>query len=182
MAKPAYTTAYTSQPIVITARRPILSDQLPPTIDTVAFTTCSAAHIRGTKRTVPATSVNFSRRNASVEFPSVKSVRTSMKRVKDGGSGDVAAVPVAAASPVVSGWFDTTGYTTLQLAYVFTNSTGSTTLTVEGSFDGSTQDTDMAYAALAASPPSAVPAWKTTDSAVASGRPVMRSPLRGASG
>jgi len=56
------------------------------------------------------------------------------------------------ASPLVSGWFDTTGFTTLVLMYVFTNSTGTTTLTVEGSFDGTTQDTDMAYAALAASP------------------------------
>lgn len=63
----------------------------------------------------------------------------------------VAPVTVAA-SPLVSPWFDTTGYTTLLLTYVFTNSTGSTTLTVEGSFDGSTLDTDMTYAALAASP------------------------------
>jgi hypothetical protein len=55
-------------------------------------------------------------------------------------------------SPVVSGWYDTTGYTTLLLTYVFTNSTGSTTLTIEGSFDGSTLDTDLTYAALAASP------------------------------
>jgi hypothetical protein len=62
-----------------------------------------------------------------------------------------AAVTVAA-SPLVSGWFDTTGYTNLLLAYVFTNSTGSTTLTVEGSFDGSALDTDMTYSALAASP------------------------------
>lgn len=57
-----------------------------------------------------------------------------------------------AASPLVSGWFDTTGYTTLLLTYVFTNSTGSTTMTIEGSFDGSTQETDITYAALAASP------------------------------
>src|SRR5215468_6530630 len=62
-----------------------------------------------------------------------------------------AAVTVAS-SPLVSPWFDTTGYTTLLMHYVFTNSTGSTTLTVEGSFDGTAQDTDMAYAALAASP------------------------------
>jgi hypothetical protein len=62
------------------------------------------------------------------------------------------AAATVAGSPLVTGWFDTTGYTTLLLHYVFTNSTGSTTLTVEGSFDGSTQDTDMAYAALAASP------------------------------
>lgn len=63
----------------------------------------------------------------------------------------VAPVTVAA-SPLVSAWFDTTGYTTLLLTYVFTNSTGSTTPTIEGSFDGTTLDTDMAYAALAASP------------------------------
>ena len=63
----------------------------------------------------------------------------------------VAPVTVAA-SPLVSPWYDTTGYTTLLLMYVFTNSTGTTTLTLESSFDGSTQDTDMAYAALAASP------------------------------
>jgi len=56
------------------------------------------------------------------------------------------------ASPLVTGWFDTTGYTTLLLTYVFTNSTGTTTPTIEGSFDGSTLDTDMTYAALAASP------------------------------
>ena len=62
------------------------------------------------------------------------------------------ALVTVAASPLVSPWYDTTGYTTLLMHYVFTNSTGSTTLTVEGSFDGSTQDTDMAYAALAASP------------------------------
>ena len=62
-------------------------------------------------------------------------------------------VPVTvAASPLVSAWFDTTGYTTLLLTYVFTNSTGTTTPTIEGSFDGSTLDTDMTYAALAASP------------------------------
>ena len=62
------------------------------------------------------------------------------------------AAATVAGSPIVTGWFDTTGYTTLLLTYVFTNSTGSTTLTLESSFDGSTQDTDMAYAALAASP------------------------------
>ena len=57
-----------------------------------------------------------------------------------------------AASPVVSGWFDTTGFTNVLLAYVFTNSGGTTTPTIEGSFDGATLDTDMTYAALAASP------------------------------
>jgi hypothetical protein len=62
-----------------------------------------------------------------------------------------AAVTVAA-SPLVSGWFDTTGYTNLFISYVFTNSTGSTTLTVEGSFDGSTQETDITYSAVGATP------------------------------
>ena len=57
-----------------------------------------------------------------------------------------------ASSPVVSGWFDTTGYTNLFISYVFTNSTGTTTLTVEGSFDGSTQETDITYAAVGATP------------------------------
>jgi hypothetical protein len=57
-----------------------------------------------------------------------------------------------AASPLVTAWLDTTGFTTLLLTYVFTNSTGTTTPTIEGSFDGATLDTDMVYAALAASP------------------------------
>ena len=57
-----------------------------------------------------------------------------------------------ALSPIVSGWFDTTGYTNLLVSYVFTNSTGTTTLTVEGSFDGSTLETDITYAAVAATP------------------------------
>jgi hypothetical protein len=61
--------------------------------------------------------------------------------------------PVTVAlSPVVSGWFDTTGYGNLFISYVFTNSTGTTTLTVEGSFDGSTQETDITYAAVGATP------------------------------
>lgn len=54
-----------------------------------------------------------------------------------------------AASPLVSGWFDTTGYTNLLLSWVFTNSTGTTTPSIEGSFDGSALDTDVTYAALA---------------------------------
>ena len=62
------------------------------------------------------------------------------------------AAATVAGSPIVTGWFDTTGYTTLLLTYVFTNSTGTTTPTIEGSFDGATLDTDMTYAALAASP------------------------------
>lgn len=51
-----------------------------------------------------------------------------------------------AASPLVSPWFDTTGYTTLLVHAVIANSTGSTTLTVEGSFDGATLDSTMTYA------------------------------------
>jgi hypothetical protein len=54
-----------------------------------------------------------------------------------------------ALSPVVSGFFDTTGFTNILLSWVFTNSTGTTTPTIEGSFDGATLDTDMTYAALA---------------------------------
>lgn len=57
-----------------------------------------------------------------------------------------------AGSPVTSGWFDTTGFTNLFISYVFTNSTGTTTLTVEGSFDGSAQETDIAYSAVGATP------------------------------
>ncbi len=48
-----------------------------------------------------------------------------------------------AASPLVSPWFETTGYTTLLLSAVFT--TGTTTFTIEGSFDGATLDTTMVY-------------------------------------
>src|SRR5258708_35212832 len=63
----------------------------------------------------------------------------------------VAAVTVAA-SPLVSPFFDTSGYTNLLISYVFTNSTGTTTLTVEGSFDGTAQETDITYAAVGAPP------------------------------
>src|SRR3989338_8578955 len=77
--------APTTQPIAITVRRPTRSDQLPAIIDVVALMTCSAAHISGMKRGVPAASVSFRRRKASVELPTVKRDRTSMKRVKDGG-------------------------------------------------------------------------------------------------
>ena len=48
-----------------------------------------------------------------------------------------------AASPLVTGWFDTTGYTSLLLNCVFT--TGTTTFTIEGSFDGATLDATMTY-------------------------------------
>ena len=55
-----------------------------------------------------------------------------------------------AASPLVSPWFDTTGYTTLLVAYVFT--TGTTVITAEGSFDGATLDSTMTYPAVGTSP------------------------------
>ena len=48
-----------------------------------------------------------------------------------------------AASPLVSPWMETTGYTTLLLSAVFT--TGTTTFTIEGSFDGATLDATMTY-------------------------------------
>jgi hypothetical protein len=59
---------------------------------------------------------------------------------------EITAALTTAASPLVSGWFDTTGYTGLLVAAAIANSTGSTTLTVEGSFDGLTLDSTMAYA------------------------------------
>ena len=59
-----------------------------------------------------------------------------------------------ALSPVVTGWIETTGFTNLLLSYVFTNSAGSTVLTVEGSFDAANLDTDITYPAL----PALVPA------------------------
>ena len=55
---------------------------------------------------------------------------------------------LAVASPaVLTGWYDTTGYTTLLVAAVIANSGGTTTFTVEGSFDGSTLDSTMTYSA-----------------------------------
>jgi hypothetical protein len=48
-----------------------------------------------------------------------------------------------AASPLVSPWFDTTGYT--QILPYFTFTTGTTVFTVEGSFDGANKDTTMTY-------------------------------------
>lgn len=56
------------------------------------------------------------------------------------------------APAVLTPFMDTTGYTTLLLSYIFTNSTGTTTMTVEGSFDGVTLDSTNPYAALPASP------------------------------
>ena len=46
---------------------------------------------------------------------------------------------------VLTGFFDTTGYTNVFLECVIANSTGSTTFTIEGSFDGSTLDATMPY-------------------------------------
>jgi hypothetical protein len=62
----------------------------------------------------------------------------------------------AVVSNTVTGWYETTGYTNLVLAYVLTNSTGSTVLTIEGSFDGATLDSTMTYAAVGASPQTAL--------------------------
>jgi hypothetical protein len=57
-------------------------------------------------------------------------------------------------SPLVTGWFDTDGFTNVALAYVFAG--GTTVLTVEGSIDAEVQDVTHAYAALAASPQTAL--------------------------
>jgi hypothetical protein len=46
---------------------------------------------------------------------------------------------------VLSGFFDTTGYTNLFIEAVIANSTGTTTFTIEGSFDGTTLDATMPY-------------------------------------
>ncbi len=59
-----------------------------------------------------------------------------------------------AASPLVTGWFNTYGFTNIVLAYVFTG--GTTTMTIEGSVDAVALDATHAYAALAASPQTAV--------------------------
>lgn len=50
-----------------------------------------------------------------------------------------------AASPLVTGWFDTTGYTQLVVSYF--SAGGTNVATLEGSFDGTTQDTDLSYGA-----------------------------------
>jgi hypothetical protein len=50
-----------------------------------------------------------------------------------------------AASPLVSGWMDTTGFTSMLPYFTFTG--GVTAFTVEGSFDGATQDPDITYSA-----------------------------------
>ena len=56
-----------------------------------------------------------------------------------------------AASPLVTAWFDTTGYTVVLPSYKFTS--GTTVITAEGSFDGSTLDADLTtlYGAFPAS-------------------------------
>src|SRR3954466_8047308 len=75
------------QPVEITARRPIRSDQLPLTNDTPALTTWIPAHINGTNFGLPAACVRRRSRNASVEFPSAKIERMIMKRLNDAGKG-----------------------------------------------------------------------------------------------
>ena len=64
---------------------------------------------------------------------------------------------LAVGSPAaLTGWFDTTGYTTLLVTAAIANSTGTTTFTVEGSFDGSTLDSTMTYGtSVTASTPAA---------------------------
>jgi hypothetical protein len=57
-------------------------------------------------------------------------------------------------SPLVTGWLNTDGFTNIVLAYVFTG--GTTVMTIEGSGDEITQDTTHAYAALGASPQTAL--------------------------
>jgi hypothetical protein len=61
------------------------------------------------------------------------------------------ALLTVAASPLVTGWFDTTGYTNVLPSYKFT--TGTTVITAEGSFDGTTLDADLTtlYGAFPAS-------------------------------
>lgn len=46
-------------------------------------------------------------------------------------------------SPLVSAWFDTTGYTQILPYFAFT--TGTTVFTVEGSFDGANKDSVLTY-------------------------------------
>src|SRR5258708_39946099 len=46
---------------------------------------------------------------------------------------------------VLSPFADTTGFTNMFLECVIANSTGTTTLTIEGSFDGTTLDATMPY-------------------------------------
>ena len=46
-------------------------------------------------------------------------------------------------STLNSPWFDTTGYTTLLPVFKFTNSTGTSTSTIIGSWDGISTDADL---------------------------------------
>lgn len=55
------------------------------------------------------------------------------------------AVLTSAGSPYVSAWYDTTGYTTVLITCRIANSTGTTTYTMEGSFDASTLDSVTTY-------------------------------------
>ena len=61
------------------------------------------------------------------------------------------ALLTVAASPLVTAWFETTGYTNVLPSYKFT--TGTTVITAEGSFDGVTLDADLTalYGAFPAS-------------------------------
>lgn len=57
-----------------------------------------------------------------------------------------------------SAWYDTTGYTTLIVSAAIANSTGTTSFTVQGSYDGATQDTTLPYStAITASTPAGAP-------------------------
>lgn len=56
-----------------------------------------------------------------------------------------------AASPIVTPFFDTTGYTNVFVTYFAANSTGATVVTIEGSYDGTTQDANVTYTALTSS-------------------------------
>jgi hypothetical protein len=50
-----------------------------------------------------------------------------------------------AASPLLSPWFDTTGYT--QVLPFMLSAGGTTVYSIDGSFDGATADADFAYTA-----------------------------------
>ena len=56
----------------------------------------------------------------------------------------------------MSGFIDTTGFTQLVITNLNTNSTGTTSVTLEGSFDGTTLDSDISYGAAIASSATAV--------------------------
>lgn len=52
-----------------------------------------------------------------------------------------------AVGTTTSAWYDTTGYTTLLVLAAITNGvSGTTSFTVQGSYDGATQDTTITYA------------------------------------